>query len=380
MTLSTRLHHRFRPCAALAAAFAVVLLSGPAAVAQGRGGPAPVIAQTVEARSFATQIEAIGTLEPREMVDLAVNVADRVTAIYFDDGQRVTKGQTLLSLAQREQVALVEASEANVAEARTTLERYERLREQDAISEAALDQARRDFNTATANLRAVQSRQKDRILVAPFDGVLGFRQVSVGAFLSPGETVARLIDDTEMRMEFSVPSVFLSEVMVGAPVLATTDALPDTVVTGTVTSIDNLIDPATRAFRVRATLPNADGRLKSGMFMMVDLTASPRTSLAVAESAVEPVGPRNFVYVIAENDDGVPVAKRREARLGARQEGLVEVLSGLEVGEVVVRQGLIRVRDGAPVAVQDSAVQPAGRGPMSGSPSMGSVGSAPGGR
>jgi membrane fusion protein (multidrug efflux system) len=327
-----------------------------------RGGPASVFAEPVETRSFATRIEALGTLEPNEQVDLTLNVADRVSAIYFDDGDRVRQGNTLLSLAQREQVALVEAAEANVDEARRQQERLARLAEQQAVSQSELDEANRNLDNARAQLRAVQSRQQDRVLVAPFDGVLGFRMVSVGSYVRAGDVVARLIDDSEMNLDFSVPSRFLTTLEPGLRIEARTDDLPGETFTGSIASLDNAIDPVTRSIRVRATLPNPERLLVPGMFVQVTLLAEPREALSIPEEAVQPIGPRTFVFRV---EDGI--ARRQEVTLGQRQAGHVEVLSGLNAGDVVITEGVIRVREGGEVVIRDkSMLLPPGSGGMQG--------------
>lgn len=315
-------------------------------------GPANVFVETIEKRQFAKRIEALGTLEPNESVDLTLNVADRVQSLYFDDGQRVRKGKTLLSLAQREQIALTEAADANADEATRQLERIERLVAKNAVSEAELDEARRNVNAANAQLRAVQSRQKDRVLVAPFDGILGFRQVSVGSFIRPGDVVARLIDDTEMNLEFTVPSTFIRSLKKGTEISARTDDFPGKVFKGTITSLDNAIDPVTRSVRVRATLPNPEQILISGMFMEIIITAEPRKSLSVPEQSIQPVGPKTFVFVVDESGTK-PVAKRFEVKLGSLENGYLELLSGLNEGEKVITEGVIRVREGSEVIIRD---------------------------
>lgn len=317
------------------------------------GGPraANVFVETLQAREFASRIEALGTLSPNEQVDLTLNAADRVQSLYFDDGQRVRKGQTLVSLAQREQRALVEAEEARVAEARQQLDRVNRLIDSKAVSQSEVDQAQRDLDSALAQLRAVQSRQKDRVLIAPFDGVLGFRQVSVGSFVQPGAVVARLVDDSQMNLEFAVPSMFLRLMKPGTDVTAKTDDLPGQLFTGTVASVDNAIDPVTRTVMVRAKLPNPDRALVSGMFMEVTARADARRVPAVLEEAVQPVGPRSFVFII-ETRDGVDVAVRKEVQLGIHQDGYIEVKSGVETGTRIVTDGIIGVRDGGAVKIQ----------------------------
>jgi len=333
----------------------VILLLAAAGLTQNayaQRGPASVFVETVAERDFAIRIEALGTLEPNEVVDLTLNTADRVQSIYFDDGQRVRKGKTLLSLAQREQAALTEAAEATANEASLQLERIERLALKNAVSKSELDEARRNVSSAKAQLRAVQSRQKDRILIAPFDGILGFRQVSVGSFVRPGDTVARLIDDSEMNLEFTVPSTFLRSLKPGAKVTARTDDLPGMTFDGEIATLDNAIDPVSRSVRVRATLANPERILMSGMFMEIVLVADPRQSLAIPEQSVQPVGPKTFVFKI-DNSGDKPVAKRTEVKLGALDKGYIELLSGLAENDQVITEGVIRVRDGAAVKIQD---------------------------
>lgn len=349
--------------AALAAA---LLIAAPALTQQrgggpgGAGGPPPssVFAEPVREQTFASRVEAIGTLEPNERADLTLTASDRVTAVYFQDGDRVKKGKTLLSLAQREQLALVESAEADLAQANQDLARVEPLAQQGAVSTSELDMARRNVNAAAAQLRAVQSRQNDRVLVAPFDGVLGFRRVSVGSLVRPGDVVATLIDDSVMRLEFAVPSNFLRVLRPGLEIEASSSDLPGQVFTGTVDSIDNMIDPVTRSVRVRANVPNPSGILKSGMYMGVALQAEPRRALSVPEVALQPRGPETFVW-IADTSGAQPVARRVKIEPGLRLNGRVEIVAGLSEGQMVITEGALRVREGAPVVIlEEGMLQP----------------------
>lgn len=330
---------------------ALILLVEPAHAQRGRQGPTSVFAEEVFEREFSLKIEALGTLEPNEKVDLTLNTADRVTAIYFDDGQRIKAGKTLLSLAQREQLALVEAAEATLEEATRQLDRVLRLSDENAISQSEVDQANRNKNNASAQLRAVQSRLKDRVLVAPFDGILGFRMVSVGSYVKAGDIVATLLDDSEMKLEFSIPSTFLRSVTPGTSIKAFSPDLPNEAFTGTIATIDNAIDPVTRSIKVRAKLPNPDQILKSGMFMQVTLIAAPRQALSVPEEAIKPVGPEAFVF-IADNSSGKTIATRRKVELGAREGKYVEILAGLENGQQVITEGIMKVREGSEVSIK----------------------------
>jgi len=352
------------PIVRAAAVIAVVFtLANPALTQQrggggGRGGgqgPVSVFAEPVRTEPFSNRVEAIGTLEANERADLTLSASDRVTAVYFEDGERVKAGKTLISLAQREQSALVEAAEATLSQARQDLDRLSPLAEQGAVSKSELEVARRNADSAAAQLRAVQSRQRDRVLVAPFDGVLGFRMVSVGSFVRPGDVVATLIDDSVMRLDFAVPSIFLMNLKPGLTIEATSKDVPGRTFKGTVASIDNAIDPVTRSVRVRAMIPNADGSLKAGMYAAVTLLTEPRKALSVPESALQPLGPETFVWVLAKGDDGA-VASRVKIEAGLRQSGRVEVMSGLQEGQRVVTEGALRLREGAVVKIQDPAI------------------------
>lgn len=353
--------------AAGAALVAALLVAAPALTQQRGGGPggaqggpppASVFVEPIREQTFASRVEAIGTLQANEHVELTLTVSDRVTAVYFDDGDRVKKGKTLVSLAQREQVALVESAEADLAQAEQDLARVEPLAKQGAVSTSELDMARRNVNAAAAQLRAVQSRQNDRVLVAPFDGVLGFRQVSVGSLVRPGDVVATLIDDSVMRLEFAVPSTFLRVLRPGLEIKASTDDLPGQVFTGTVDSIDNSIDPITRSVRVRAIVPNPSAILKAGMYMSVNLETEPRRAMSVPEVALQPRGPETFVWV-AETSGAQTIARRVKIEPGLRQDGRVEVVSGLTTGQMVITEGALRVREGAPVMiVEEGILQP----------------------
>lgn len=352
------------------AALAAVLITTPIAQAQ-RGGPSPVIIEPVELTAFSDRIEAVGTLFPKERVELSVNVSDRVTGVYFEDGERVRRGQTLLVQAQVEQLAEIEAAEATVREAKNVVDRMAPLVDEGVVSGLQFDEANRDFQVAQSNLTSVQARQKDRVLVAPFSGILGFRQVSTGAFLNPGDPVATLIDDSELFLDLAIPDTFLSNIYPGLTVSATSRSLPGEEFNGELVSLDNQIDPATRSLRVRALVPNPDLKLIPGLYLNVTLYTSPREALSVAEGAIEPLGSKSFVY-IAEHRGDETYARRVEVTIGSRLDGRAEILSGLQEGQFVITEGLIRVRDGAAIAPQISAIT-GGEELISSSPSDTSV-------
>jgi membrane fusion protein (multidrug efflux system) len=328
---------------------------GPGGRMGGGGPPTQVTAVPVTSREFASRIEDLGTLEPRERVVLTANAADRVTGVFFEDGQRVARGKVLMTLVNEEESAQLESSEATAANANLVFERNQRLAANDAIAQLELERTKSTYEAAVANVAAIQARLRDRVLVAPFSGVLGFRQVSTGAYVSPGQPVATLIDDSEMRLEFGVPSISVATLRVGLPVEATTRDIPGRVFSGHITSIDNAVDPVTLSVKIRATLPNKDGALRAGTSMNATLMSEPRSSLSIPEIAVVAEGSKTFVFLVDQSRQPA-VAAKTEVTLGIRERGIVEVASGLQAGDLVITDGVMKLRPGAPVAVTGGAV------------------------
>jgi membrane fusion protein (multidrug efflux system) len=345
------------------------MAGGPAGGQRGPGGPGgpggrggmitDVGAVEATTKVFNVRIEALGTLEPRERVVLTANAADRVTGVYFEDGQRVAKGKVLMTLVNEEENAQLESAKATEANARLVYERNQRLAQNDAIAELELERTKSSYEAAVANVGAIQARLRDRVLTAPFGGVLGFRQISTGAYVSPGQAVATLIDDSQMRLEFGVPSIYVSDLKAGLEISATTKDIIGRTFTGQLTSIDNAIDPTSLAVKVRATLPNREGTLRAGTSMKVTLMSKPRTSLSIPEIAVIAEGSKTFVYAVDRTRQPA-VAEKTEVTLGTRERGSVEVIKGLESGDMVVTDGVLKLRPSAPVRIQGAT--PAGEG------------------
>ena len=332
--------------AALSAAF-----SAPVA-AQGPGGPVDVMVAPVETVAFVDRVEALGTLQANEMVEITALVTERIEAIYFDDGDKVEEGQLLLEFARSEEEALLAEANATREEAMEELRRSEQLSASGAASETELSLRRREYGVADARARAVRAQIADREIRAPFSGTIGIRTVSVGAAVAPGDIITRLADTSLMKLDFSVPSTFLAELAPGTPIEARTRAYGDAVFRGRVASIDSVVDPVTRSVLVRALIPNEDGRLRPGLLMSVDLLFNERETLAVDEKAVIPDGEDNFVFVVARGEDGAAVAERRQVIIGARRVGQVEIVSGLGGGDEVVTDGAMKLRSGQAISIR----------------------------
>ena len=185
--------------------FAALTVAGPAAAKS----PLGVIVAPVKSMPFEDRVEALGTLRANESVSLTASVTETVTGIYFDDGQRVKAGDILVEMTSEEEHALIEEELSTVAEAKKQYHRLRQLVQQDVATASQLDEQRMKYETARARLRAIESKMQDRLIIAPFAGVVGMRNISVGALIEPGDLITTLDDDSAMKLDFSVPALYL---------------------------------------------------------------------------------------------------------------------------------------------------------------------------
>ena len=307
--------------------------------------PLPIEVARVVTRSVRSVVEAVGTTRASQSVDVVTTVSGRIAEIHFEAGQRVKQGDFLVSLDDAPERAAVAEAEALLEEARLHFERGRQLALKQTMAQAQIDELRAQHLVAKARLDNAASRLRDREVRAPFDGVVGLRNVSLGAWVDDKTVITTLDALSPLEIEFSVPEVFFSEIGPGTPVLAASDAFPDRDIHGSVKTVDSRIDPVTRSFRVRAEIDNPGSLLPAGLFATVAIILKQHVGLLVPEQAVVTEGRSSFVFRIADN-----VARRVTVRLGQRVFGEVEILEGLAEGDVVATTGLQRLRDGAPVA------------------------------
>ncbi len=332
---------------AIAAGF-LSALSG-SVVAQDNATAVPVIVFEARVVPFRDRVEALGTLRSNESVAITAVVADKITSIKFEDGDRVEAGQVLVEMATNEETALMEEARSALAEAKAQFERTKGLTERRLTPETVLDQRRRDYHVTSARVGAMEARLADRILRAPFSGRMGLRTVSVGTLVTPGDVIARLEDDSVMKLDFSVPSTFITTLRPGLEITAKARGFDGQVFRGKLASVDNRIDDITRTIRVRAILPNPGPTARSGPADEHRSIQKPRQSVAVIqEESLVPIGTDTYVYVV---DKDKLVVERRRIEVGTRRPGIVEINSGLQAGETVVGDGNLKLRPGAAVSI-----------------------------
>jgi membrane fusion protein (multidrug efflux system) len=310
--------------------------SGPGEEARPRP-PIPVTAVTVEERPFSDRVSALGTLLAWESVDITASVSQIITDIRFEDGQRVAAGDVLALLKQDEEQAILRELQESLKDAAREVRRLENLARQNQVAQTELDRARTQAEITRHRIEQVRARIEDRTIVAPFAGVLGLREVSEGALVTPGQRLTTLDDISRMRLEFSLPATRLGFLAVGREVTGRTPAF-DRVFEGVVSAIDSRIDPVARAVIARAVLENPDNLLRPGLLMEVELRGDARRALLVPEESLLSRASEHYVWRLQGE-----AAQRVPVTIGSRIPGWVEVTGGLEPGDRVVQDGVGRL-------------------------------------
>jgi membrane fusion protein (multidrug efflux system) len=348
----------------VAAIIKIAAGGGDAGQQRGPGGPGAgrgqIVAEVVAGRrEFADQIRVLGVARSRRSVNITSNTTELVTKVMFTDGQAVAAGAPLVELQAREEDADLIRARAQLENAQREYDRYRILAERGVAPRVMAETAETALKTAQAAMAASEARRGDRILRAPFAGVLGLTSVTPGTLISPGAVITTLDDTSGVRVDFPMPERYLGVLPVGAPITATTDAFPGEEFNGRIALLDTRVNEQTRAVIARAEFPNPGNRIRPGMMMRVAVHQGRRQSLAVPEAAVQYEGQGAFVYRIARGETGT-TAQRVEVQTGAVENGYVEIVSGLGNNDRIVASGLNRIQPGAPVTVEGAEGQQRG--------------------
>lgn len=317
-----------------------------------------VIVESVTSQTIHTPLEAIGTTKALNTIILTPNTTEKVSEILFKEGTLVRKGDILLRLNQQEEQATLDSALALFSEAKEALGRAEGLKKSDNISNADLKKRKTDLLEAEARINILKSHIRDLTLVAPFDGIIGLTDISLGELVQPGDRIASLSDISSLKIDFDVPDLYLKDIKEGQTLKAFVEAYPQKTLTGQIKTIDTSVNPNTRTVIIRALIDNKDLLLKPGMIANVVIETSPRNALLIPEKSVIQDGKKSFVFLF---DPKTQLVKRTLITLGSRLKDKVEVLTGLKESQHIITEGKIKIRDGIKVAPQKMSKPPEGQ-------------------
>lgn len=346
---------------------AVVWLSGPDKEEEEQTDRRfPVEVVSVETRTLQETVRGIGTLEALAEVVVSAETAGRVAALRFEEGTPVEQGDVLVELDARKarsqlaaREAALEASRVRMANLERSFARQERLLEQALVSEEQFEQVRTELDSVRADLDRLEaevalSREQlqDTVIRAPFSGTISERLVDPGAYVTPGEALARLYQLDPLEFSFSLPERYAGIIANGQPVKVVTAAYPDRSFSGELSFVSPNVDESTRTLRVKARIPNPHSELKPGAFATALVTVGQRADRPIVPS--EALVATRTGYMLFVVEDGHAVS--RPVEIGLRRGDEVEITEGLNAGELVVRSGHMRLDPGVPVNIINEAV------------------------
>ena len=324
--------------------------------------PTPAVSVSsskVETQQWASTLNAVGSLVAVRGADIAAEMDGTVTSIDFESGQTVKAGDKLLTLesvAERSELARLKA-QARLAE--IEVERRAALFKRGTISKSEYDTAIAETEVAKAAAEAQQGRVNLKTLRAPFAGELGIRRVSLGQYLRAGDIIVTLQALDPIELDFSLPEKQLGKVRPGDAVTIVVDALGSREFTGEVIAVEPKIDPATRNFDLRARLSNPEKLLKPGLYAKVSVDLNvPRDVLALPRTAIQYTSYGDSVYAIRPQEEGNKEGElevlQRFVTLGEARGDYIEIIDGLEAGDEVASSGLLKLRSGQPVMIENA--------------------------
>ncbi|PCM43042.1 efflux RND transporter periplasmic adaptor subunit [Marinobacter sp. ANT_B65] len=321
--------------------------------------PAQISATEAQTETWTPSVKAVGSITAVNGIEVANEVPGVIESINFESGDTVKQGDILIRLNTAIDEAAVRTRRAEAQLAEQEFKRISDLLPKRAVSQSQYDESKANFDAARARVNEAEAQLSKKIIRAPFDGTLGIRMVDQGEYIATGTPIVEINMLNPIYVDYTLSEKNLPNVARGYSVIATVAAVPEQEFEGKVSAINTSVNPETRTVRIRATLDNPESLLRPGMFATIqtrqpeaeDVVTIPRTAISYNTYG-------DFVFAIEENDDGVLVVNRRTITAGRTRDKRVAILSGLEAGEKVVSKGLLRLRAGQRVEIQDDEKQP----------------------
>ncbi len=313
-----------------------------------KNGIVIVETHTVRQIMWQEQIHAVGTLLANQGIMIKPEVSGRITKIFFHSGEQIKKGAPLIKTNQEVFKAQLAFNQAKLTLSTADLSRKKRLAPRGAVAQSSLDQAVAAHKSDVANVARNQALLQQTVIRAPFDGTLGLRHIDVGQYIVAGQTsIVNLQDTNPMRVEFSVPEVYLNKLTIGEKIIIRSDSFPNMNFTGKVFAFESALDQRTRSIKVRAKVPNEKNILVPGSFAEITLYTKKESAIVIPETGILYATDSPYVYIVKDQH-----AYKRKVTLGVRRDNLVTVKQGLQPGETVVTGGLMQLINGSKVQIQ----------------------------
>lgn len=308
--------------------------------------PMPVEVAKVTKQKVADKFETVGTIEAIEEITVVSEINASVVGLPFEEGNYIKKGELIAQLDDQQLEAEVIRAKALYTQSQSTYNRVKLIVDQNAGTPQDLDDALAALKVAEANLKLAEARLAKAHIVAPFDGSVGSRKVSVGAFLRTGDAITELANLNEIRVNFSAPERFLAQLKRGAEVAVFTPVYPGYEVKGKIIAIEPVLDSQTRSARIVARVPNPEQKFRPGMSANISVILSERPdALTIPNEAIFANGNQSFVFIVNEDS----TVKRAAVTTGLQLSNVVEIINGLEDGMQVIKAGHQKLFEGAKV-------------------------------
>ncbi|GGF19771.1 efflux RND transporter periplasmic adaptor subunit [Hymenobacter cavernae] len=320
---------------------------GAGSGAGGANAKVPVTVYVVQPTSLADVVAATGSVIADEAVVIQSEISGKITSLNFQEGQPVRKGQLLFTINAADIQAQLRKQEYNIKLYQDQEKRERTLLEKEYISRQEYEQSNNALLTAQADLQALRVTYAKANVRAPFDGVLGLRSVSVGAYVSPGTSIVTLSRIRPVKIDFTVPGRYAQSVRVGDPITITDEATTKEY-EAKVYAVNPQIDPASRTLAMRAIYPNNNKELRPGAFVRVKLQLGQvADALQIPTEAVIPNASGYTVFTVKGGKAAVQPVK-----IGIRSDKVIQITDGLSIGDTIVRTGILQVKAGNAVSVQ----------------------------
>lgn len=327
------------------------LLSQPALAKK----PLSVIAYQVGYIQLQEQVTVLGQLRAVDSIHLTANTSRNVSKIHFKDGQRVEKGQLLVEFNARQELAELQEKQIASQEAKKQYSRLKRLKERSAnVSQAQIDEQYRDWQVLEAQANVLKAKIADLRISAPFTGQLGLKQFSTGEFITQGQTLVTLDNIQQMQMDMQIAEQYLNGLSIGQPVNLSSSAYPSTTFSANISAISPQLDTKTRMLQVRAILNNPQSLLKSNMWVTAQIDLPAKNTLMIPNKSILMLGDHNYVYKLSNSasDLASPMTVEKvSVKIGKTTRNRTEILSGLNAGDIIVSQGILRIKEGRKITV-----------------------------